>query len=80
MKLRGDILMQLHDSIDNAIINAKRLRDENDLMRATLRNAGNQFAAYEEYHLAKQPPDYEKAAVNGDWARACHKAALEGVS
>ena len=45
-------------------------------MREALREAGNQFQLYADYHLAKQPPDREKAAVNIHWATRCHEAAM----
>jgi predicted MarR family transcription regulator len=73
--MRRDIEMELHDGLDNAIMSAKRIRAENDRMRAALREAGNQFHLYADYHLAKQPPDREKAAVNIHWAMRCHAAA-----
>jgi hypothetical protein len=49
---------------------------EMERMRAALREAGNQFHLYADYHLAKQPPDREKAAVNIHWAMRCHEAAM----
>jgi hypothetical protein len=49
---------------------------EMERMRAVLREAGNQFQLYADYHLAKQPPDREKAAVNIHWAMRCHEAAM----
>jgi hypothetical protein len=48
---------------------------EMERMRAALRDAGNQFQLYADYHLAKQPPNREKAAVNIHWAMRCHLAA-----
>jgi hypothetical protein len=50
---------------------------EMERMRAALREAGNQFQLYADYHLAKQPPDREKAAVNIHWAMRCHEAARQ---
>lgn len=56
-------------------MSTKRLRAEIDRMQAALREAGNQFHRYADYHLAKQPPDREKAAINIHWAMCCHEAA-----
>ena len=74
--MKRDLEMEIHDGLDNVILSAKRIRAENDEMRAALREAGNQFHLYADYHLAKQPPDREKAAVNIHWAMRCHEAAM----
>jgi hypothetical protein len=47
------------------------------LMQATLRDAADQFARYADYHLAKNPPDREKAATNTECAAICREAAKE---
>ena len=47
------------------------------LMQATLRNAADQFARYADYHLAKNPPDREKAATNVECAAVCREAATD---
>jgi hypothetical protein len=47
------------------------------LMQATLLDAADQFARYADYHLAKNPPDHEKAATNVECAAFCRKAATE---
>ena len=44
-------------------------------MQAALLAAAEQFALYADYHLAKEPPDREKAAVNVEWAARCREAA-----
>jgi hypothetical protein len=44
-------------------------------MRLALVAAAEQFARYADYHLAKEPPDQEKAAVNVEWAARCREAA-----
>lgn len=33
------------------------------------REAAAQFRFYEQQHLAKTPPDLDKARVNGEWAQ-----------
>jgi hypothetical protein len=50
---------------------------EMERMRAALREAGYQFQLYADYHLAKQPPDREKAAVNIHWAMRCLAASWQ---
>lgn len=44
-------------------------------MRAALLAASQQFHTYADYHLAKRPPDREKAAINIHWAMVCYEAA-----
>jgi hypothetical protein len=78
-EVKRDLEMEIHDGLDNVILSAKRIRAENDEMRAALREAGNQFHLYADYHLAKQPPDREKAAVNINWAIRCHEAARHNI-
>ena len=46
-------------------------------MQATLRDAADVFARYADYHLAKNPPDREKAATDTECAAICRKAAKE---
>ena len=46
-------------------------------MRATLLDAADQFARYADYHLAKNPPDHEKAQRNVECAAVCREAATE---
>lgn len=46
-------------------------------MHDALLAAEAQFAAYADYHLAKEPPDREKAAINIHWAMCCHEAAIQ---
>jgi hypothetical protein len=72
---KRDLEMEMHDSLDKSIILARNLRAESDRMRATLREAAGQFHLYADYHLAKEPPDREKAAVNLHWAMVCQTAA-----
>jgi hypothetical protein len=43
-------------------------------MQAALLLAAEQFHKYADYHLAKQPPDREKAATNVEWAARCREA------
>jgi len=68
------------DEMSQIVVNATarlgQLREENARMRTVLREAGNQFHLHADLHLAKQPPDREKAAVNIHWAMKCHEAAL----
>jgi hypothetical protein len=49
--------------------------DESDRMRAALLAAAEQFARYADHHLAKVPPDREKAEANVVWAARCREAA-----
>lgn len=44
-------------------------------MRDALLGAADQFAMYADHHLAKVPPDREKAAINLEWAARCREAA-----
>lgn len=44
------------------------------LLKNTLRQAGEQFRKYERLHLAKEPPDTDKADVNADMAENCEEA------
>lgn len=44
-------------------------------MQAMLLAASEQFERYADYHLAKRPPDGEKAATNAAWAVRCREAA-----
>jgi hypothetical protein len=44
-------------------------------MYVALNAAGDQFARYADYHLAKEPPDRERAATNLEWAARCREAA-----
>jgi len=53
-----------------------RLRAALQRMRDALLAAEAQFAAYADHHLAKEPPDREKAAINIHWAMCCHEAAI----
>jgi hypothetical protein len=46
-------------------------------MQAALLDAADQFARYAGYHLAKNPPDREKAATNTECAAMCREAAKE---
>lgn len=67
--------MEMHNSLDRlgrAVIQATR---ENDRMRAMLLAASDQFRLYVDHHLAKFPPDLEKAMTNSDWATKCRDAA-----
>jgi hypothetical protein len=43
-------------------------------MRVALVAAAEQFTRYANYHLAKVPPDSEKAATNVEWAARCREA------
>ena len=49
-------------------------------MRVALVAAAEQFARYADHHLAKVPPDREKAATNVEWAERCREAAKAPVS
>ena len=53
----------------------ERMAAESNRMRIALLAAAEQFAKYADYHLAKQPPDREKAATNVEWAARCRDAA-----
>jgi hypothetical protein len=53
------------------------MSEETDRLRRVLLAAAGQFAAYASYHLAKQPPDTEKAKTNLEWAARCCEAAGE---
>jgi hypothetical protein len=75
-----DLEMELHDSLENVTLAVTRMRDENDRMRAALLAAAEQFARYAGYHIAKNPPDQEKAATNVEWAARCREAATQAVS
>lgn len=44
-------------------------------MREALLAAAEQFAIYADYHLAKEPPDREKARTNVEWSARCREAA-----
>jgi hypothetical protein len=46
-------------------------------MQDALQAAAEQFAHYADHHLAKQPPDSEKAQTNIEWAARCRDAARE---
>jgi hypothetical protein len=54
------------------------IRDEVCRMRRTLLAAADQFSQYADYHLAKKPPDREKAETNSAWAMRCRVAAVAG--
>lgn len=43
-------------------------------MQIMLLDAAKQFIFYAIHHLAKNPPDVEKARTNLDLAEACHAA------
>jgi hypothetical protein len=45
-------------------------------MRAALLACEAQFHAYADHHLAKDPPDRDKAEINLQWAIDCHAAAI----
>jgi hypothetical protein len=53
----------------------ERLRAWAAEMQDALLAAAEQFDVYADYHLAKSPPDDDKAAVNTDWASRCRDAA-----
>jgi hypothetical protein len=46
-------------------------------MQDVLLAAAEQFAKYADHHLAKDPPDHDKAAINVEWATRCRDAANE---
>jgi len=54
--------------LDKELENVSRLR-------AALLAAAEQFARYADHHLAKDPPDREKAAANRAWSARCREAA-----
>lgn len=60
----------------------RNLRDRIDRLEAELSynvvgfgEAGTQFRFYEKQHLAKTPPDIEKARTNTQWAERCERHA-----
>lgn len=57
---------------------ARELRRERERatgLREVLNQAADRFASYADGHLAKVPPDREKAATNVEWAARCRDAA-----
>jgi len=46
-------------------------------MQAALLDAADVFSRYADYHLAKEPPDREKAQRNVECAAVCREAAME---
>lgn len=65
----GFIAVQIADALDD-------YRTSWEIqMRIALVAASEQFARYADYHLAKEPPDREKAAANVEWAARCREAA-----
>lgn len=43
------------------------------MMRNDLLQAANQFKFYADNHMAKEPPDVEKAKTNAQWAHYCRE-------
>jgi len=70
----------LHASLDSVSASIDRMRERIDWMQSELLAAAEQFARYADYHLAKVPPDSEKAATNVEWAARCREAAKAPVS
>jgi len=46
-------------------------------MQAALLDAADVFSRYADHHLAKEPPDREKAQRNVECAAVCREAATE---
>jgi len=65
----------LDDSMGAVARAVGRMRADNDRMRAALLAAAEQFDRYADHHLAKVPPDREKAEANVVWAARCREAA-----
>jgi hypothetical protein len=42
-----------------------------EMMRNDLLFAGRKFKTYCDNHMAKEPPDFEKAKTNAQWAQYC---------
>jgi hypothetical protein len=53
------------------------MTDWEQRMQLELIAAAAQFATYADHHLAKDPPDHGKAAINIHWAARCRGAAIE---
>ena len=53
------------------------MTDWQQRMQTALIDAAAQFLTYSDHHLAKDPPDRDKAAVNLEWSARCIEAAKE---
>jgi len=51
-----------------------QLQGRIDTLEKLLLEAAAQFEFYEQQHLAKRPPDHEKAKTSREWAARIHKA------
>jgi hypothetical protein len=75
--MKQDLEIELHVGLTNAITLARGMKLERERMRTMLLNAAEQFASYADHHLAKDPPDQDKAKTNVRWAADCRQAAGE---